>query len=156
MTGREFMNAVANGRRDVLADFLRVLADLDAGYCVVEGLAVNAYAEPVVSLDLDVVVAAQKTEGVVEAAGGAGFDVSRFGHSVNLNAEGSDFRIQLWTDERYQAFLARAAPRNVLGYDLKVAAAEDVLAGKIWAWSDPSRRPSKRKKDLADIARLVE
>jgi len=37
-----------------------------------------------------------------------------------------------------------------------VASLEDVVDGKIWAASDPTRRPSKRHKDLADLARLVE
>jgi len=55
MTDKEFMNAVANGKADVLQIFLDALAALDAGYCVIGGLAVNAYVEPVVSLDLDVV-----------------------------------------------------------------------------------------------------
>ena len=40
--------------------------------------------------------------------------------------------------------------------DLPVARVEDVLAGKVWAAMDLSRRPSKRQKDLADIARLLE
>ena len=39
---------------------------------------------------------------------------------------------------------------------MKVAALEDVLEGKIWAYSDEERRKSKRQKDLADIMRLVE
>jgi hypothetical protein len=39
---------------------------------------------------------------------------------------------------------------------MHVAAAEDVLTGKVWAWSDNTRRKSKRHKDLADIVRLVE
>jgi hypothetical protein len=37
-----------------------------------------------------------------------------------------------------------------------VASLEDVLAGKVWACCDAARRKSKRQKDLADIARLVE
>ena len=37
-----------------------------------------------------------------------------------------------------------------------IANLEDVLQGKIWAWSDGKRRQSKRQKDLADIMRLVE
>ena len=37
-----------------------------------------------------------------------------------------------------------------------VGFAREVLQGKVWAVQDPSRRPSKRQKDLADIARLVE
>ena len=44
----------------------------------------------------------------------------------------------------------------MLGIPLPVAAAEDVLQGKVWAAQDPERRASKRQKDLADIARLVE
>ena len=39
---------------------------------------------------------------------------------------------------------------------MKVASAEDVLQGKIWAYSDEQRRKSKRQKDLADIVRLIE
>ena len=39
---------------------------------------------------------------------------------------------------------------------MNVAALEDVLKGKIWAYSDKERRKSKRQKDLADIMRLVE
>ena len=35
-------------------------------------------------------------------------------------------------------------------------APKDVLQDKIWAALDPARRRSKRQKDLADIARLLE
>jgi len=46
--------------------------------------------------------------------------------------------------------------KKVLGYEMKVANLEDVLKGKIWAYSDEERRKSKRQKDLADIMRHVE
>jgi hypothetical protein len=39
---------------------------------------------------------------------------------------------------------------------MRVASLDDTLKGKIMACSDASRRQSKRIKDLADIARLVE
>ena len=39
---------------------------------------------------------------------------------------------------------------------MEVAALENVLLGKIWAYFDERRRRSKRHKDLADIFRLVE
>lgn len=58
--------------------------------------------------------------------------------------------------ERYEGFVSRAADRTVLGITLPVASIEDVLQGKIWAVQDPTRRASKRQKDLADIARLLE
>jgi len=37
-----------------------------------------------------------------------------------------------------------------------VTSLEDLLKGKIWAYSDEERRKSKRQKDLADIMRLIE
>jgi hypothetical protein len=54
MTKKTFFNAVANGKADILQIFLRVLSRTHSGYCVIGGLAVNAYVEPVVSLDLDI------------------------------------------------------------------------------------------------------
>jgi hypothetical protein len=59
-------------------------------------------------------------------------------------------------DARYAPFVDRATVRTVLGVALPVAAIEDVLQGKVWAVEDPTRRASKRQKDLADIARLLE
>jgi len=44
----------------------------------------------------------------------------------------------------------------MLGYDMCVASIEDVLQGKVWAYSDNLRRKSKRQKDLADIFRIIE
>jgi len=156
MTKRQFLNAVSNGGGDVLQAFLDLLAESGTRYCVIGGLAVNAYVEPVVSLDLDVVVAASDTEAVIAGAEKRGFKLERFEHSINLNSRNSDLRIQVQTDSRYQDFPARAEPADVLGYTMNVAALEDVLQGKVWAASDPARRRSKRQKDLADIARLIE
>jgi hypothetical protein len=39
---------------------------------------------------------------------------------------------------------------------VKVAGLEDVTQGKLWAYSDPRRRLSKRKKDELDLIRLAE
>ena len=156
MTGKEFMNAVAGGKTDLLGLFLELLEDTGAAYCVVGGLAVNAYAEPVVSLDLDLVVVSDRVDAVCEAARSKGLKTESFEHSIKLSIVGSDLRIQLQTDPRYQAFLAHAVQRDLLGYRMAVADVEDVLQGKIWAYSDEQRRKSKRQKDLADIMRLVE
>ena len=56
MTKKEFMNKVVNGEVDILQQFLDLLAELEIDYCVIGGLAVNAYVDPVVSLDLDVII----------------------------------------------------------------------------------------------------
>jgi hypothetical protein len=156
MTGKTFMKAVSNGRTDILQVLLDVLKKTGSPYCIIGGLAVNAYAEPVVSLDLDIVVATAEIDAVCRAAAEGGLAAHRFPHSVNLSSPESDLRIQLQTDVRYQDFIAGASKRSVLGYDMMVASLGHVLQGKIWAWSDESRRRSKRQKDLADILRLVE
>jgi hypothetical protein len=156
MTRKTFFNAIANSKSDVLQVFLDILAKTGSNYCVIGGLAVNAYVEPVVSLDLDVVVSAQELEKVCKAAAKQGFKIGKFEHSMNLTKAGSDLRIQLQTDARYQDFIQRAKPKKILGYKMKAAALEDVLRGKSWAYLDEERRRSKRQKDLADIIRIIE
>ncbi len=155
MNGREFANRLANDQEDFLQAFLDLLAEQDIPFCIIGGLAVNAYAEPVVSLDLDLVVVADRLDELTRLLEQR-FTVRRFPHSLNVSSPTSDLRIQVQTDPAYQAFIPRAARRVVLGYEMPVAALEDVLQGKVWAFFDPTRRPSKRQKDLADILRLVE
>ncbi len=156
MTGKTFLNRVTNGQTDAIALLLSLLEQTGAKYCVIGGLAVNAYAEPVVSLDLDIVIVTNKVQVLCEAASSQGIRIEQSEHSINLFVPGSDLRIQIQTDARYQEFIPRAVPRDVLGYTLAVAALEDVLRGKVWAYSDSQRRKSKRQKDLADILRVIE
>jgi hypothetical protein len=155
MTKKEFLNAIANSKVDIVQAFLDTLSTSNVDYCVIGGLAVNAYTEPVVSLDIDIVVAADNIEAVLEAIE-PHFRIQRFTHSINLSTDKSDLRIQLQTDSRYQDFISRAESHTVLGYKMNVASVEDVLQGKVWAYSDDTRRKSKRQKDLADIVRLTE
>jgi len=156
MTGKEFINSVANGKLDIIQMILGVLAEMGSKYCLIGGLAVNAYVEPVVSLYLDIVVAVEDVEAVSKAARERDFRVEHFEHSVNLTSKASDLRIQLHTDPRYQGFITDAETRDVLGYRMKVAKLGDVVQGKVWAYMDKERRKSKRQKDLADIVRILE
>ncbi|MBN1974291.1 MAG: hypothetical protein JW787_11670 [Sedimentisphaerales bacterium] len=156
MTGKEFINSLANGKTDIIQVLLDILSETDSPYCLIGGLAVNAYTEPVVSLDLDIVAASDNIEGIRKAAIKNNLKVEEFEHSVNLNSDDSDLRIQLQTDSRYQKFLPAAQDKEVLGYRMMVARIEDVLQGKVWAYMDKERRKSKRQKDLADIFRIIE
>jgi len=155
MTEKEFINNIANGQEDIIQKLVDLLEENKIGYCVIDGLAVNAYVEPVVSLDLDIVVATNSINKLCQMAEKI-FTIKKFEHSVNLKSSKSDLRIQVQTSSRYQAFISKAIVQNVMGYVMKVAAIEDILQGKIWAYSDQKRRKSKRQKDLADIFRLVE
>src|SRR6185295_3213620 len=114
-----------------------------------------AYVEPVVTLDMDVVIAAEDVERIV-AFLAAEFRITEFPHSLNLNDAGSDLRVQIQRDPRYSDFVDRAETHEVLGMPMPVASVEDVLQGKIWAATDPDRRELKRKKDELDIARIVD
>jgi hypothetical protein len=152
---RAFWKAVTVDRADLLGRVLALLDDGSARYCVIGGVAVNAYVEPVVTLDIDLVIAAGD-RAAVEAALGREFRLERFAHSLNVSAPESDLRVQIRTDVRYAPFVDRAVERDVLDVRLPVAAIEDVLQGKVWAAGDPGRRPSKRQKDFADIARLLD
>ncbi|MHC4135968.1 MAG: nucleotidyl transferase AbiEii/AbiGii toxin family protein [Planctomycetota bacterium] len=154
MRAATFWKTVTMDEADLLGKLLALLERLSVRYCVVGGQAVNAYVEPVVSLDLDVVVAAGQLKGLESSL--TEFEVKRFAHSLNVSLKGSDLRVQIQTDPRYADFVERSAAREILGFTLPVASIEDVLQGKVWAASDPSRRASKRQKDLADIARLIE
>ncbi|MBI4635420.1 MAG: nucleotidyl transferase AbiEii/AbiGii toxin family protein [Candidatus Rokubacteria bacterium] len=155
MRAREFWKVVTADRSDFLDRLIAVLAEHGIRYCLVGGQAVNAYAEPVVSLDLDVVVATDQLP-EVEALMRRAFRVERFPHSLNVSEAGSELRVQIQTDPRYAPFVDRAAVSDLLGLRLPVACLEDLLQGKLWAATDATRRASKRQKDLADIARLLE
>lgn len=156
MTGKEFANRLANGKSDIIQVFLDILSKTGSRYCLIGGLAVNAYVEPVVSLDLDVIAINEDIDAICKAAKEQGMKIEQFEHSVNLTSPDSDLRIQLQQDPRYQGFVSNAQSANVLGYTMNVARVEDVLQGKVWAYSDKTRRKSKRQKDLADIFRIVE
>lgn len=137
-------------------DFARVVEACESfgAYCLIGGLAVNCYVDPVYTLDADIVVVAANLPNLAVYLRKQGFKTEE--HSVNVLAPASKLRIQFTTDERYQAFLARCVEAEVLGLRVKVASLEDIAQGKLWAYSDPQRRLSKRKKDELDLIRLAE
>ncbi len=155
MQALAYWKAVTADQAGFLDRIVALLSESDLRYCIIGGQAVNAYVEPVVSLDLDVAVATAELA-AAEALFRREFKVERFPHSINVTAPKSELRLQLQTDPRYAPFVDGASRRNVLGLELPVAALEDVLQGKVWAAQDPARRASKRQKDLADISRLIE
>ena len=155
MQALEFWKVVTADRSGLLERFLGILHDLGIRYCVIGGQGVNGYADPLVSLDLDIVVAVSDFSRLRDALPPA-FQIREFPHSLNISEPSSRLQIQIQTEARYSPFVDRAEIRDVLDLQLPVAAIEDLLQGKVWAASDPGRRASKRLKDLTDIARLLE
>ncbi len=139
-------------------DFARLIKACESfgSYCLIDGLAVNCYGEPVYTLDADIVAIASSLRMLARRLQEQGFQAEEHPHSLNMQAPGSDLRIQFTTDERYQAFLSRSVEAEVLGVRVRVASLADVTQGKLWAYGDPQRRLSKRKKDELDLIRLAE
>lgn len=155
MKALSFWKAVTLDKSNLLEEVFALLTDNDVRFCVIGGQAVNAYVDPLVSLDLDLVVAVGQLD-QVDRLMREHFQVEAFPHSLNISSARSNLRVQFQTDSRYGDFVERASVRDVLGLQLPVASLEDVLQGKIWVALHPERRAMKRKKDLLDIARLVE
>ncbi len=155
MTASEVFEAVTGSGSTDFATIVRIL-NQDSGWCLIGGLAVNCYVEPVYTLDADIVVVSSDLPEIRNELERADFSVEEFPPSLNASMAGSDLRIQLTTDPRYQDFLTSTTVHEVLGQKVPVASLANVVRGKIWAWGDDSRRLSKRKKDELYLIRIAE
>ena len=156
MTPKHFYDWQTAGGTDDVMRLVDCLERADIPWCAIGGIAVNHWArEPMVTRDVDIVIAAGKVDDAVGMLERAGFSSERFQWSVNLKG-GSSVVVQVTTEEFYAGFPTRAIAADIHGILMRVASLADTLAGKIRAWKDDTRRQSKKIKDLADIARLVE
>lgn len=94
MQALAYWKAVTADKAGLLEGVIALLAEASLRYCVIGGQAVNAFVEPVVSLDLNLAVAAEDLA-TAEALLGKRFRVERFAHSINVSTPGSDLRVQL-------------------------------------------------------------
>ena len=156
MTAKQFYDWQTVGGTDDVMLLVNSLESADIPWCAIGGIAVNHWAaEPMVTQDVDFVVATDAVDRAVDVLAKAGFRPEKFQWFINFTGH-SRVSLQLSTEDFYRDFPARAVPADVHGILLRVAALEDTFKGKIKAWSDPERRQSKRIKDLGDLARLVE
>jgi hypothetical protein len=153
MSEAEFLAGITGSPND-LALAVQALRASGQPFCLIGGLAVNHYAEPMVTLDADFAIAG--AAGAAAALQVVGFVVEEFPHSLNATQPGSRLRIQITINNRYSAFPARAIAGTIFGVEMPVACLEDVVQGKLWAATDPARRKSKRSKDETDLIRLAE
>jgi hypothetical protein len=156
MTGRQFYDWQTAGGADDVMRMVDALERAELPWCAIGGIAVNHWAaEPMVTRDVDFVVAVDEIDRAVAVLEAVGFKADRHEWSVNFFGR-SQVSLQLSTEGFYRDFTARSVPADVHGILLRVASLEDTLAGKIKAWRTPERRASKAIKDLGDIARLIE
>ena len=155
MTASEIFESVTGSGSSDFAILVETL-NHHGPWCLIGGLAVNCYVEPVYTLDADIIVVSSEVPAIKEELVAKGFSIHEFPHSLNAKMAGSDLRIQFSLDPRYQDFLRDTVVREVLGQQVPVASLQNVVRGKIWAWTDESRRPTKRKKDELDLMRILE
>jgi hypothetical protein len=156
MTPKQFYDWQTAGGTDDVMRLVDSLERADISWCAIGGIAVNHWAEePMVTQDVDLVVATESIEHAVQILEEAGFKSERFEWSINFKGH-SKLSIQISTEDFYSTFPNRAVPADIHGILMRVASLEDTLKGKIKAWKDMERRQSKRIKDLGDIARLIE
>ena len=152
--GEEEFLAALTGHDSDLKLAVEALRSTGQPFCLIGGLAVNHFVEPVVTLDADFAIAS--AAGLVEALKARSFRIQEFPHSINAQLPGSRLRLQITVNSRYAAFPARAVGGRVFGVEMPVACLEDPVQGKLWAATDPARRATKRQKDRLDLARIAE
>jgi hypothetical protein len=139
-------------KSDFLEGIIALFEEAGIRHCVIGGVAVNAYAEPMVTQDLDVVVAAEQLPRVRELLEER-FRVREFPYKLNIREPGSGLQVQVQLRPEFKPYVARAQRREVLGLWIPVA---DAIEAKVAAALEPTRRPSKRLKDFTDTRRLVD
>lgn len=139
-------------------DFLdRVVALLHRNgirYCVIGGVGVNAYAEPIVTQDLDIIIATEQLE-AARALLASEFRLRDFEHIFNVYDPGSKLQVQVQLDAGLGEAVERAEWREVMDLRLPVAHPRDLMQMKVAAALEPQRRASKRAKDVLELARLA-
>jgi hypothetical protein len=110
MTAAEVYESVTHGGASDFADVAAIL-NRNQPWCLIGGLAVNCYVEPVYTIDVDLVVMEKNLAQIQRELEAAGFVVQRFDHSTNAQRGGSKLNLQFTTDPRYQVSAAKANAR---------------------------------------------
>ncbi len=155
MTATEVYESVTNGGVNDFADVVAIL-QRHGPWCLIGGLAVNCFVEPVYTMDADLVVVAENLETISTELVAKGFLIRRFAHSLTAQRANSKLNIRFTTDGGHQEFLRDPTDAEVLGLKIPVASLENIVRAKVWAWRNRERRLSKRKKDELDLIRIAE
>jgi len=156
MSSLRFWQTVVQDKSDFLPRVTSMLEESGIRYCVIGGFGVNAYSDTfMVTEDLDIIVAVadiQRARDLFEQH----FRVREFEHSLNVYDPDSKMQVQVQLHPDVVGAEASAERRAVGELSLPVASPSDLLKLKVAAALEPTRRTSKRQKDLADIQRLLE
>lgn len=155
MTAAEIFDGLVPGASNDFALAVR-LCQKTGPYCLIEGMAVNCYAEASVTFDGDFVVKLENLDPLRVELAALGFVIKEFPYTVNARLPGSKFAIQFSKSSFFADFPDRAVPKILYGETVMVASLPDLIASKLKSSQDPTRRASKKLKDLTDLARIAE
>ena len=130
MTAAEIFEFVTNGGASDFSAIVKIL-NQNQPWCLIGGLAVNCYVEPIYTIDADIVVLTDRLPQVSQQLEQAGFQIQKFEHSINAKRRTSQLRIQFTTDARYQDFLASKGGARSSG-----TAGPGRNSGKCDSWED--------------------
>ena len=133
------------------------ICEKNSDYCLIGGLALNSYIEPVFTADADFVISADNIDQLKDAFKKAGFKFKKNRYDIEISFPESALKVHLTYDERYRDFAKNAKPGKLFNeIDVKIADIKDLIKGKSWAFADPARKFSKRTKDKLDLIRIHE
>src|SRR5258706_14980710 len=104
MTATEVFESVTGSGSSDFALLVQILNE-HGPWCLIGGLAVNCYVEPVFTLDADIVVVSDGLEAIRLQLSASGVSLEEFPHSLYATMTGSQLRIQLSLAPRYQEFV---------------------------------------------------
>ena len=144
--------------RSVLLEIQASLADAGIEHALIGGLALAAHGAARATVDLDLLADATRADEVDQLLIAAGYEClhrNEFVGNYASQEEASRGRIDfLFVSQKYgRAMLRRAQPHRVLGQSIAVVDASDLIGLKV---QSSSNDPSRMRRDLADIERLLE
>ena len=101
MTAAEVFESVTNGGSKDFSALVRIL-NANQPWCLIGGLAVNCYVEPIYTIDADIVVMTDRLSQISKQLEQAEFQIQKFEHSIDAKGQQSQLRIQFTTDVRYR------------------------------------------------------
>ena len=155
MTHREIFEAGVGGSGAIklVIDIL----DANGEYCLIDGMAINCYVEPVYTEDTDFAIAFDSKDAIKEALKRAGIKVKENRYDMSVFVPESKLTIHITTDVRYKDFGKNAREHLLFDeFQVKVASLKDLIKAKTWCLEDSYRKASKHFKDQADLCRIGE
>lgn len=134
----------------------RVLAEGGVTYALIGGLAVSIRSNHRrATLDVDLAIPSDEDHAnLIGLMTDAGFEFrGSFPHSLNFRFSGGE-PVQLTFDDSYDSMIDRAEVVSFGSSTLRVLKIEDLIASKLAASQNPTRRKSKVLQDLSDIEML--